>query len=125
MGNKYILDAVAILNEIIEEAKKRNLRRVFFKIDFVKAYNTVNWGFVEEMMEFFNLDRKWICWIMVYITSTHALILVNGSPTKEFKLERELRQGDPLSPFLYLLVVERGAKLTSLKGSGVGSIYVS
>lgn len=58
------------------------------------------------MLEFFNFDAKWIGWIMEYVSTAYATILVNGSPSGEFKFERGLRQGDPSSPFLYLLIAE-------------------
>lgn len=51
-------------------------------------------------------DEKWIKWIEGCLISRLISILVNGSPTKEFMLERWLRQGDPLTPFLFLIVVE-------------------
>lgn len=106
IGERYILDGVVILNEAIEEAKRRHLKRLLFKIDFAKAYDLVEWRFLEEMLNFFNFDRRWTRWIMECVSTAHAFILVNGSPSGEFKLERGLRQGDPLSLFLYLLVAE-------------------
>jgi len=54
---------------------------------------------------------KWIKWINIYLESSIISILVNGSPTQEFKPSRGLRQGDPLAPFL-ILIVEKG--LTSI-----------
>lgn len=66
----------------------------------------VDLEFLNSMMKFFNFDRKWRKWIMQCVSSAHASVLVNDSPTGDFKLERGLRQGDSLSPFLYLLVTE-------------------
>lgn len=57
VGNKYILDLV--LNEAIDEAKKRKIEKIFFKIDFAKAYDSVDWGFLNLMMECFNFNPLW------------------------------------------------------------------
>lgn len=86
---------------------------MFSKIDFAKAYDSVEWGFLEEMLNFFNFDKKWMGWIMEFVTSAHASALVNGSPSGDFHLERGLWQADPLSPFLFLLIAEGLNILTS------------
>lgn len=54
VSGRNILDGAVILNEAIMEAKKRRMNRFFFKIDFAKAYDTMDWGFLKLMMQFFN-----------------------------------------------------------------------
>lgn len=58
IGNKLILDGVAVLNEAILEAKRKKVERIIFKIDFEKAYDTVDWEFLDSMLDFFNFNRK-------------------------------------------------------------------
>ncbi|GJU10288.1 putative RNA-directed DNA polymerase, eukaryota, reverse transcriptase zinc-binding domain protein [Tanacetum coccineum] len=77
-----------------------------FKVDFEKAFNSVNWEFLFDIMSQMNFGSKWRKWISSCLSSVTVSVLINGSSSKEFKMERVLRQGDPLSPFLFLIVAE-------------------
>lgn len=86
------MDGVVILNEIIDEAKKRKLSRVVFKVDFEKTFNLVDWSYLDAMMAGLNFGG-WRNWIRVSISTATTSVLVNGCPLKEFNLQRGLRQG--------------------------------
>ncbi|XP_022041786.1 uncharacterized mitochondrial protein AtMg01250-like [Helianthus annuus] len=90
----------------MEWLKKRNRKAFLLKIDFEKAYDNVNWNFLISIMEQMGFPSTWCNWIKGILISSRAAVLVNGSPTFEFKIEKGLRQGDPLSPFLFLIVME-------------------
>lgn len=87
LGGRYILDGIVILNELIDEAKKRKLKRIIFKVDFAKAYDTIEWNFLDEMMCGLNFSPKWRKWILECISSVSAAVLINGSPSENFNLE--------------------------------------
>nr|GEV31370.1 putative ribonuclease H protein At1g65750 family [Tanacetum cinerariifolium] len=103
---RYILDGVLIANETIDWIKRSKRKGIIFKVDFEKAYDCLNWRFLLDIMKRMGFGVKWCKWIESSLSSSSMSILVNGSPTEEFNLERGVRQGDMLSLFLFILAVE-------------------
>jgi hypothetical protein len=77
-----------------------------YKLDLSKAYDRVDWTFLERSMRRLGFADKWIDWIMACVTSVRYAVRLNGSLLEAFHPTRGLRQGDPLSPYLFLLVAE-------------------
>ncbi|XP_076929431.1 putative mitochondrial protein AtMg01250 [Bidens hawaiensis] len=75
-------------------------------MDFEKAYDHLNWKFLDSVMAQMKFPDKWRSWIYGIVSSAKSSVLVNGSPTFEFKCSRGIRQGDPISPFLFILAME-------------------
>ena len=103
---RQILDGPMILNEVVAWCKASKQKAMVFKVDFEKAYDTLRWDFLEDVLLAFGFGPKWRSWIRGCLVSSMGSVLVNGCPTPEFKYYRGLRQGDPLSPFLFILAME-------------------
>jgi hypothetical protein len=76
------------------------------KVDMSKAYDRVEWGFLEGVMRKLGFDERWISIIITCVTMVSYSVLVNGIPSRRIVPTRGNKQGDPLSPYLFLLVAE-------------------
>lgn len=86
-----------------------------FKIDLEKAYDKISWRFLEDTLCYFKFNDSWIELIMSCVSSVSTAILWNGEPLTEFSPQRGLRQGNPLSPYLFVLCMQRLSHLINIK----------
>nr|GEY75747.1 RNA-directed DNA polymerase, eukaryota [Tanacetum cinerariifolium] len=114
-----ILDGPLIVSEVIDWYKKRNKKLMIFRVEFEKAFDSVSWTYLDYVLSQMGFGDSWRKWIHVCLSSSRTSILVNSSLTSEFSLEHGLRQGDPLSHFLFILVIEGLHLALNAKASGL------
>ncbi|GJU17987.1 RNA-directed DNA polymerase, eukaryota [Tanacetum coccineum] len=87
--NRQILDGPFILNELIHWCKAKKNQTMIFKVDFEKAFDSVRWDFLDDVLKKFEFGDRWCHWIQSCLSSSRGSILVNGSPISEFQLVME------------------------------------
>ena len=118
---RQILDAVLIANECLDSRLKAEEPGVICKLDLEKAYDHINWEFLLYLLQRCGFSEKWRRWIFFCISSVRFSILVNGSPCGFFKSSRGIRQGDPLSPLLFVILMEALSRMID-NASGAGLV---
>lgn len=110
-GHK-MAENVMLVQEILRSyGRKKSEPKCLIKVDIKKAFDSVSWDFLGEVLEGLKFPPRFVGWIMECISSTSYSIAVNGSLEGYFKGERGLRQGDPIIPFLFVLGMEYLSRL--------------
>jgi hypothetical protein len=103
LPGRKILEGVVILHETVCEMRRKKRKRIIMKLDFEKEYDKVSWPFLMEVLERKIFPMQWRECLKQTVTGGIVGINLNGEPGDYFRTFKGLRQGDPLSPLLFIL----------------------
>jgi len=117
--DRYIGETVRSVFDIIELTVEENIPGLMIFIDFEKAFDSLEWNYLLKCLEYVNFGPDFIRWITTFYKNIQNCVINNGMTSDYFTLQRGVRQGDPLSPYLLVVVSKTRNGVT---GNGVNGV---
>ena len=106
LKGRYIGENIRTIFEVIDNVNEDNLPGMIFFADFEKAFDSIDHNFIFKCLNYFNFGSSFINWVKLFYKAAQSCVINNGHMSDYFNIERGVRQGCPLSPYLFILVIE-------------------
>ena len=126
ISGRFIGENIRLIYDILYETKNQDIPGLLLSIDFQQAFDSISWKFVSKTLDYFNFGPSFKSWIKLFQNGTESCILQNGFLSEYFYLQRGCRQGDPISPYIFILCAEVLSNMIrkekSIKGININNI---
>ena len=117
IGKRSIIDNILMAQELVRGYGRTTLSpKCAVKIDLKKAFDSLSWEFIFEVMKTLKFPRDFIWWVRKCLTTPRFSISINGGLAGYFKGARGIRQGDPLSPYIFVIAMNVLSNLLNAAG---------
>ena len=120
ISGRMISDNNRLIYDIMHIAESKNLTGLLMLVDFEKAFDLISWKFIYKTLQFFGYSSNFIRWIQLFNTNIKSYVLQCGYLSEFIPIGRGCRQGDPISPYLFLIVAEILALLIKINPEIIG-----
>ena len=125
---RYIGEPIRLISDIITYSEQQNKSGILFAADFEAAFDSIDYQFMLEILKKYGFSEYFVNWMSIMHTDPESCVMNNGSSIGYFQLNRGTRQGGPIAPYLFILVIEVLAKMVqnnkSIKGLTINGVEI-
>jgi len=106
MKDRFIGQNIRLLCDLLDQTELENIAGILLQLDFRKAFDTIEWPMIQQVLTIFNFGASIKHWIETFYSNAESSVINNGFTTRQLKLSRGVTQGCPISPYLFILSSE-------------------